>query len=337
MSNRRISRIGITAAVLAAVVAVGTACSSNDSTAADDTAGVGDVTLTVGDQVKGTQSLLEASGELKNLPYKIKWATFEAGPPLLEAAAADKIDFGGTGDVPPVFAQSAGSPLKIVAVTSVRKAGDYLLVPEGSSIKSVAELKGKKVAFTKGSSSNGLVLAALKQAGLKPSDITETFLSPSEGLAAFTSGQVDAWAVWNPYAAVAKSKGKPRVLADGTNLTSKQTYYLASKGALADSAKDEALKDLVGRIARAQRWAATHEDQWVPIFSKLTTLPEQVAKATFESSSGSLVPIDDAVIGKQQRLIDLFADAKVIPNHPKAADYFDARYNAAVESEGAGS
>ncbi|MET9329212.1 ABC transporter substrate-binding protein [Tsukamurella sp. NPDC003166] len=326
MRIRRLRRVG---AVVVTAFTVGVAmsgCSSHDAPAGDS--GGGGVTLVIGDQVKSTQTLLESSGQLKDLPYKVTWASFEAGPPLLEAAAAGKVDIGATGDVPAVFAQSAGSPLKIVTTTATTRPNDFLLVPEGSPIQRVEDLRGKKVAFTKGSSSNGLVLAALSGAGLKPSDITETYLTPNEGLAAFTSGQVDAWAVWNPYAAIAQQKGKPRVLVNGGGgLTTQQGYYLASSAALADGAKEKAIADLVSRIAKAQRWSQSHRDEWVPIFSKLTTLPEPIARATFDASSGNLVPIDAAVIAKQQKLLDLFADAKVIPNHPRAADYFDARFN----------
>lgn len=331
MWRSRIARTGMSLAVAAAVVMAGTACSSGDDAG---TVGSGDVTLVVGDQVKGTQTLLESAGELKDLPYKIKWASFEAGPPLLEAASAGKVDVGSTGDVPAVFAQSAGSPLKIITVTANRKSGDYLLVPEGSSIRSVADLRGKKVAFTKGSSANGLALALLDEAGLKPSDVTETYLTPNEGLAAFTAKQIDAWAVWNPYAAIAIAQHKAQIIADGSNgLTTQQGYYLASNAALADSAKNTALKDFVGRVARAQKWAVAHKDQWVPIFSKLTTLPETIAAATFDTSSGTLVPIDADRIAKQQKLIDLFSSAGAIPNKPTAADYFDDRFNDQIAKE----
>ncbi len=318
--------VGLIAALSLSV----SACSSDDSGSGTQSASAQRITLTVGDQVKQTQSLLEASGELKDLPYDIDWASFESGPPLLEAAAAGKVDIGGTGDVPPVFAQASGAPLKIVAVQAREKPGDFLLVPSGSSVKSIADLKGKKVAFTKGSSSNGLVLALLDKAGLKPSDIQQTYLTPTEGLSAFTNGQVDAWAVWNPFAQVAISQHGAKAVSDGAGLVTQQAYYLASSASLGDSAKQKAISDLIGRLARANKWSVTHEDQWIPIYSKLTKLPEPVARATFSTSSGSLVPIGDAQIAKHQRLLDLFADAKVIPNKPKAADYFDNQFNGAL-------
>ena len=319
--------IGALVSLALAGTLAATACSSADSSSTDSS---GRITLTVGDQVKQTQSLLEASGELNNLPYDIDWASFESGPPLLEAASAGKIDIGGTGDVPPVFAQSGGAALKIVAVQHRLKPTDFLIVPKNSQVSSISDLKGKKVAFAKGSSSHGLVLALLAQAGLRPSDIEQTYLSPAEALSAFTAGQVDAWAAWNPYATIAQAQASGKVIADGHGLTTQQAYYLASDAALANSAKKKAIADLVGRLARANAWAIGHEDQWVPIFSKLTKLPEPVARATFATSSGNLVAIGDEQIAKQQKLINLFAEAKEIPKSVAAADFFDPQFNTAL-------
>lgn len=326
------SRLVTVAVSIAAVCALAlSACSSDDDTSES----AGRITLTVGDQVKSTQSLLEAAGELNDLPYDINWASFESGPPLLEAAGAGKVDFGGTGDVPPVFAQAGGAALKIVAVQARSKPNDFLIVPAGSTATSIADLKGKRVAFAKGSSSHGLVLALLEKAGLAPSDIEQTYLSPTEALSAFTAGQVDAWAVWNPYATVAQAQAQGKVIADGAGLVTQQAYYLSSDAALADSAKREAIADLIARLARANKWSVTHEDQWVPIFSKLTKLPEPVARATFATSSGDLVAIGDEQIAKQQKLIDLFAGVKEIPKAVVAADYFDNQFNSAVAGSGA--
>ncbi|MGV9827632.1 ABC transporter substrate-binding protein [Gordonia sp. NPDC003429] len=329
-------RFSAVAAGVAAILAVSlSACSSDESSSGASSSGNDRITLTVGDQVKQTESLLEASGELKDLPYDITWASFESGPPLLEAASAGKVDIGGTGDVPPVFAQASGAKLKIVAVQARSKPGDFLLVPPGSSVRSIADLKGKKVAFTKGSSSNGLVLALLDQAGLKPADIEQTFLTPTEGLSAFTNGQVDAWAVWNPFAQVAISQHGATVVSDGAGLVTQQAYYLASDASIADQPKRKAINDLIARLSRANQWAVTHENEWIPTYSKLTKLPEPIARATFATSSGGIVPIGPEQIAKQQRLIDLFADAKVIPTHPTAADYFDQQFNGALAGTGA--
>jgi sulfonate transport system substrate-binding protein len=93
----------------------------------------------------------------------VTWSEFPAGPPMLEALSAGSIDFGYTGEAPPIFAQAAGTPLLYVAYDPWSPKAEAIVVPKDSSIKSVADLKGKKVAFAKGSNTNFLVVAALEK------------------------------------------------------------------------------------------------------------------------------------------------------------------------------
>lgn len=327
------ARFVLTAVTAVVALTIG-ACSSSVASEASDTAGdpQSDVTLRIGDQVKSTQSLLEAAGALDGLDYKIEWSTFEAGPPLLEALGANKIDAGGTGDVPPVFAQANGNSGRIVAVQARTGANDFLLVPANSTASSIADLKGKKIAVTQGSSSHGLVLGLLDQAKLPVSDFQFQFLGPADALSAFTAGQVDAWAVWNPYATIGKNTAGAKIIADGREVTTGQSYFSAASEALADPKKSAALADFFERLARAQVWADAHPEAWVPIFAKLTKLPEDVAAASFDTSKGSYVPIDDQRIAKQQRLIDLFTAAGLVKQAPVAGDWFDARFNAQIQA-----
>jgi sulfonate transport system substrate-binding protein len=123
---------------------------------------------------------------------EVKWVEFQFGPPLLEALGAGAVDFGVTGDTPPILAQSAGA--QVVYAASSPAVQNSILVPKDSPIASVADLKGKKVAFGKGSSSHNFTVQALKKAGLSYSDITPAFLAPADAVAAFTTGSVDAWA-----------------------------------------------------------------------------------------------------------------------------------------------
>ncbi|WP_305094324.1 ABC transporter substrate-binding protein [Prescottella sp. R16] len=310
-----------------------TACSSSQASEPSEFAGNPDagVTLRIGDQVKSTQSLLEAAGALDDLDYRIEWSTFEAGPPLLEALGADKIDAGATGDVPPVFAQANGNPGRIVAVQARTGANDFLLVPGGSPAASIRDLQGKRIAVTQGSSSHGFVLGLLEQAGLPVDAVRLQFLSAADALAAFTAGQVDAWAVWNPYSTIGTKTAGARIVVDGSEVTTGQSYFSAAAGALADPKKSAALDDFFERLARAQAWADAHPDAWVPIFAKLTKLPEEVAAAAFDTSKGRYVPIDDDRIAKQQKLIDLFVQAGVLTSAPVAADWFDPRFDDAIE------
>ena len=148
---------------------------------------------------------------------------------MLEALNVGSIDLGSTGDIPPIFAQAAGADLLYVGVEPPKPKAEVILVPENSPIKTVADLKGHKVAFQKGSSSHNLLLRSLQKAGLQFTDIQPAYLTPADARAAFQQGNVDAWAIWDPYYSAALLQGGVRVLGDGTNLNQTGSFYLAAR------------------------------------------------------------------------------------------------------------
>ena len=148
---------------------------------------------------------------------------------MLEALNVNSIDLGSTGDIPPIFAQAAGADLLYVGMEPPKPKAEVILVPENSAINSVAELKGHKVAFQKGSSSHNLLLQALQKAGLKFTDIQPVYLTPADARAAFQQGNVDAWVIWDPYYSAALLQGGIRVLIDGSQLNQTGSFYLASR------------------------------------------------------------------------------------------------------------
>src|ERR1700759_4306729 len=165
-------------------------------------AGVGasygqDKVVRIGYQKYGKLVLLKSRGtlepRLKALGYDVKWTEFQFGPPLLEAINVGAIDFGNTGETPPVFAQAAGAPIRYVAYEPPAQKGEAIVVPKNSPLKSMAGLKGKKVAVAKGSNAHYLLVKALEKAGLKYEDITPVYLAPADALAAFDRGAIDAW------------------------------------------------------------------------------------------------------------------------------------------------
>ncbi|WP_256743146.1 aliphatic sulfonate ABC transporter substrate-binding protein, partial [Cronobacter sakazakii] len=157
--------------------------------------------LRIGYQKGSVSMVLAKSHHLLEQRYpntKITWVEFPAGPQLLEALNVGSIDLGSTGDIPPIFAQAAGADLVYIGSEPPKPKAEVLLVAENSPIKSVADLKGHKVAFQKGSSSHNLLLRALQKAGLKFTDIQPVYLTPADARAAFTQGNVNAWAIWDP-------------------------------------------------------------------------------------------------------------------------------------------
>ena len=156
------------------------------------------------------QQLLEKALEPKGI--SVTWVEFAAGPPLVEALNVGAINVGWVGDAPPIFGQSAGSAIVYVAALPGNVDGEAIVTKAESSIKSVADLKGKKVAVGKGTSAHNLLIAALAKNGLAFTDIEAVYLPPADAAAAFASDKVDAWSIWDPFLAIAETRFKPTVL-----------------------------------------------------------------------------------------------------------------------------
>ncbi len=286
----------------------------------------GEVVLKVGDQKGGAKSLLTAAGLLNDFPYKIEWATFTSGPPLLEAASAGAIDVGAVGNTPPIFAAAANAKTAAVGVSKGQVDADAILVPENSPLKSVAELKGKNIAVAKGSSAHGQVLLTLRSAGLTTKDVTLNFLQPSDAYGAFTQGKVDAWAIWDPYTAQAQQEAKARVLTTGEGRSNGDGFNVAGRKALDDKGKNPALKEYLVRYYKAQRWADTHRDEWAKAWSAETGLKLEVARAAVERNGDQVVKLDDTVIRSEQELADAFTEDKTLPGKVDFAKFVDQRF-----------
>jgi sulfonate transport system substrate-binding protein len=290
-----------------------------------------DLTLQVGDQKGGTESLLRAAGALDNLPYKIAFSTFTSGPPQVEAATAGKIDFAITGNTPPIFGAASNAKVKVVAAYDGGGNGDQILVHADSPIRSIADLRGKSVAVGKGSSAHGHILAQLKKAGLTPSDVKLVFLQPADALSAFTQRQADAWAIWDPYTAQAAEQLPVRSIGQARDVTNGNWFGIASDSALADPKRNTALADLLVRFEKAARWAKDHPQQWAQSYAAAVGLDVQVSEVAQGRSLRLPTELDDDIIASEQKIADLFAESGQIASPaPKFADWVDRRYNEAL-------
>jgi len=288
------------------------------------------LTLQVGDQKGGTEALLRAAGALDDLPYKVAFSTFTSGPPQIEAATAGKIDFAITGNTPPIFGAAANAKVKVVSAYDGSGRGDRLLVRADSSIRSVTDLRGKRIAVGKGSSAHGNVLAQLNRVGLSPSDVTLVFLQPADALGAFTQRQVDVWAVWDPYTAQAEADIPVRSIAEAAGVTNGAGFGIASDETLADPKRNTALGDLLVRYAKAVRWAKDHPDQWAQKYAADVGLDPEVAAAAQGRSLRLPTALSDELVGTEQQLADLFAESKQIETAPKFDNWVDRRYSDAL-------
>lgn len=272
-------------------------------------AGGGHDVLRVASQKGGTKALMIASGALAGAPYTVEWSEFPAAQPLLEAVGGGATDLGLAGDAPFMFAYQSGSPIKAVAAQVVPRylpATLSILVPAASPARSLADLKGRTVATTRGSIGHYLVLRALTKAHLPPDWVTLTFLSPGDAKAAFSSGSLDAWAIWTPYAAAALKEGA-RIVVDAPGIVRNYSFDVANEQALAE--RRPLIADFVRREARALSWARQHPRAYAAVLAKDTGLPPDIALDFAEKYARIETPIDARLIADQRTVLDDFRRA----------------------------
>lgn len=265
---------------------------------------------------------LKAKGELekalKASGSSVTWTEFPAGPPMLEALNAGSIDFGYTGEAPPIFAQAAGTPFVYVAYDPYGPKAEAILVHKDSPIKNVADLKGKKVAFAKGANVNYLVVKALEKAGLKYTDIKPTFLAPADGRAAFEGKNVDAWAVWDPYLAAAQKATGARTLTDATGLAPNRGYYLAAKSFVEKN--PAALKTVLAGVTKVSDWAKKNPPEVAKLLSPVLGIDAAVLEVAEKRRKYGIFPLTNDVITKQQEIADTFYKINLIPKQIKVKE-----------------
>ncbi|MHA4869217.1 sulfonate ABC transporter substrate-binding protein [Duganella sp. PWIR1] len=258
----------------------------------------------------GLLSMMKTQG--LSLPgHTIKWIEFPAGPQMLEALNAGSIDFGSTGAPPPVFAQAGGVDLLYVGAEPAPVNSEALFVPKDSPVRTVADLKGKRVAFQKGSGSHFLLASALQKAGLKFSDITPIYLSPSDARAAFVSGGIDAWVVWDPYFASAQKAYQVRVLSDYTGLPQANGFYLASRKFVEQS--PQLVSSLLEQVRLTGQWASAHQKEVSALLAQQTGVPTDIIATWMQRTHFGATPVTPDIAANQQRVADLFYQQKLIP------------------------
>lgn len=268
--------------------------------------------ITIGFQKSsGLLGILKAQGTLEKSGQTVKWIEFPAGPQMLEALNAGSIDFGSTGAPPPVFGQAAGIDLLYVAAEPAPVSSEAIVVPSNSRLRSVAELKGKRVAFQKGSGSHFLLAAALQQAGLKMADIQPIYLAPADARAALVSGGIDAWVVWDPYLASAQQSYGVRVLSDYTGLPQANGVYLASRRFVTQSPR--VLSALLAQVAATGAWANAHPQEVSAILAPQMGLPTAIVATWQRRTHYGAVPVSAAIAANQQRVADLFFQQGLLP------------------------
>jgi len=271
--------------------------------------------LRIGYQKYGTLVLLKARGTLEtrlaDQGFEVRWTEFPGGPQLLEGLNVGSIDFGVTGETPPVFAQAAGADLLYVAHEPPAPSGEAILLPKDSPIRSLAELKGKKIALNKGSNVHYLLVRALESAGLKYSDIQPVYLPPADARAAFERGSVDAWVIWDPFQAAAEEQLQARTLRDGQGLVSNHQFYLAARPFAEDHPR--VITTLIDEIRDIGTWVEANPDEATAQVAPLLGLSSTITRKAVIRQGYGARPITPAVVRAQQDIADTFTALRLIP------------------------
>ncbi|QRM55713.1 aliphatic sulfonate ABC transporter substrate-binding protein [Sinorhizobium sp. BG8] len=290
-------------------------------------------TIRIGWQKFGVLALAKQQGVLEkrfaDRGISIAWSEFTSGPPLLEALGAGALDFGPTGDVPPLFAQAAGGNLLYVGTYRPPAAFHGILVKKDSKIQSLEDLKGVKLAYKRGSSAHNFAFKALAKAGLQPSDIQEVDLPPPDALAAFKNGSIDAWVIWDPYFAIGEADAEARLLTTSEGIVEAWGYFLGNGEFTA--AHPEVVSEILDELAKVGAAAQANLDDTTKALAAITGVPEAITKVTLTRAGadlGSVGPVPEAAVAYQQALADDFFAFGVLPKkltisdivwHPKAS------------------
>ncbi|WP_140178731.1 sulfonate ABC transporter substrate-binding protein [Providencia stuartii] len=282
-------------------------------------------TINIGYQKANIFALLKYRGTLENEFKKhdvnIRWIEFPAGPQMLEGLNVGSIDLAATGDAPPIFAQAAQADFVYLGHSPANPKSEAIIVPNDSSIKSINDLKGKRVALNKGSDVNYLLVAALQHAGLNYRDITPVYLPPSDARAAFEKGVVDAWAIWDPFLAEVETNLSVRQIVNGENLVPHYTFFLASRNFAEKSPKYAEV--IIEQLVKQSEWANTHPQETAEILSVSTGLDKAIWLKALQRAQYGFTRMDDETLVGQQKIADIFTKIGLIPN---AVDVKQARW-----------
>ncbi|CAN95082.1 aliphatic sulfonate ABC transporter, substrate-binding protein [Sorangium cellulosum So ce56] len=294
---------------------------ANAGQAAEDTRAAA-VVVRLGYQKIGTPFLLKERAEaltkaLEARNARAEWVEFQAGPPLLEAMRAGAVDVGHVGETPPVFAQAGGVPFVYAATDAPAPRAEAIVVKKDSPIRTLAALKGKRVALNRGSNVHYLLVRALESAGLTLDDIQVVFLAPADARTAFEGGNVDAWVIWDPFLAAAELAGA-RVLQDGEGLVDNRLFYVVRR----EFAEEQpAILQIVFDEYRAlSAWEDGHREEASQILARSSGISYEAFLRSEHRRAFQILPITPEIVQRQQAIADTFHKLAIIPRDIRVED-----------------
>lgn len=268
-------------------------------------------------------NLLKARGllekRLEPQGIKVKWFEFKGGPPMIEAMAAGGVDIGGVGNLPPIYAQASGNPIVYVAATDSNAGSQAIVVAKDSPIKTLADIKGKKLAIQKGTALQYLALKALASAGLTLNDVKPVYLTIPDSVTAFEGGSVDLLPAVDPYLASKEIKGTLRVLVRGSDVAPQRLFYIATQKFSQNH--PDLLKIVLEEQRNAEEWAKANPKEIAKLLSEQTKYTPEVWEFALQKRPYfGVFDIKDEYITEQQQVADLFYQQKLIPKAVQVKD-----------------
>ncbi|MFE1336052.1 ABC transporter substrate-binding protein [Streptomyces sp. NPDC058733] len=324
--------------VLGASAAVAGLSGCADGQAAADTAKAATeplaTTVPVGTSLKiasylGQQQLQFKLAKLPELPFTVShWLNIGAGPDVINAFRAKSLDLANNAGIPPIQAHYQGFAAKIVAIDVTRKPNYLFATKPGSDIRTVAEFKGKRLAFSQGQAQGVVLLRALKQAGLSYDEVTLVPLTSNQFLTALQSGQVDIAPLANNQApAYLKQYGSKGAHTIPTDVVDLLNLLWAPQSVLNDPAKAAAIAAYIPHWAKGQVWAYEHPDVWdEEFYVKTQNLSLQQARSITALANKPLFPPSwDEAIRWEQETADLLAEGGFVKKFD-VSSLFDHRF-----------
>ncbi|QCI65001.1 sulfonate ABC transporter substrate-binding protein [Phreatobacter stygius] len=271
--------------------------------------------LRIGFQKSGVLLIAKQQGlfeqRFKPLGVEVKWTEFQFGPPLLEALNVGSIDYGPTGDAPPIFAQAARANLYYAAANESAGNGSAILLPAHSPIRTLGDLKGKRIGFARASSAHNLTIEAIEKAGIGYADFTPVYLPPADARAAFERGAIDAWTIWDPYFAIAEKIPGTRILSLSRGIVAQNSYFLANRGF---TDRHPAVVAVINaELAKVAAWADGHRGDVAILLAQATGLDRESWQRAIDRTEFAVGPVSEAAIAEQQRVADRFHRLGLIP------------------------
>ena len=285
---------------------------------------------------EGDLGLMIRSAGLAPKGFRVDYSDFQSGNLVVEALNGGSLDYGSVSEIPPVFAAASTiQSFRQIAVLHGDVNNQVIMVPRGSRIETLADLRGKRVGYVRATTAHYFLIQMLKSAGLGWSDITPVAIGVSDGAAAFSSGALDAWAIFGfPIQRALATEGA-RILKTALGFLSGNYLVVAHVDALKDPSRVELIGDYLRLVKRGLTWAATHRDDWAAAIAQDIGVPLAYVQDEFRraSDASSLHPVDAAAIRSQQQVADVFAEQKLIPRAVDVRPLWDDRFNAVIQEK----